>query len=76
MKKKFQTKTKQMTAMMLAFAMSIQLAACGSVDTSGGLADEPGQTDAWFWIFIAIVRICIFSLVASYLLFRKKKLDF
>ena len=39
-------------------------------------AIQLGQTQAWFWIFFAIARICIFSIVVSFLLFRKKELDF
>ena len=35
-----------------------------------------GQSGAWFWIIFAIVRICAFSIVVSFLLFRNKELDF
>ena len=37
---------------------------------------QMGQADAWFWMFFAIVRICVFSVIVSFLLFRKKELDF
>ena len=35
-----------------------------------------GQNGALFWILFAIVRISVFSIVISFLLFRKKELDF
>ena len=35
-----------------------------------------GQADAWLWILFAIVRLCLFSIVVSFLLFRKRELDF
>ena len=35
-----------------------------------------GQPDAWLLIIFAIARICIISIVFSYLLFKKKELDF
>ncbi len=35
-----------------------------------------GQSGAWFWIFFAIIRICVFSIVVSFLLFRNKEQDF
>ncbi len=35
-----------------------------------------GQATAWLWIFFALAKICIFSLAVSFLLFRKKELDF
>ena len=35
-----------------------------------------GQAQAWLWIFFALAKICIFSLAVSFLLFRKKELDF
>ncbi len=35
-----------------------------------------GQAEGWLWILFAIVRICVFSIVVSFLLFRKKELDF
>lgn len=41
-------------------------------DTSIQLGDVSG----WLWILFAIARICIFSIVVSFLLFRKKELDF
>ena len=44
--------------------------------TKANVSLQLGQTDAWFWVFFAIVRICIFSIVVSFLLFRKRELDF
>ncbi len=44
--------------------------------TKANVSLQLGQTDAWLWIIFAIARICIFSLVVSFLLFRKKELDF
>ena len=35
-----------------------------------------GLAEGWLWIIFAIARICIFSVVVSYLLFRNKELDF
>ena len=43
MKKRFQIKTGRMTALVLSFAMLIQLTACGSDNSGGGLIDEPGH---------------------------------
>lgn len=43
MKKKLLINTRQMTVMILVFAMLLQLTACGGGDSSGGLADEPGH---------------------------------
>ncbi|MCR5650991.1 MAG: hypothetical protein K6F86_07415 [Lachnospiraceae bacterium] len=35
-----------------------------------------GQASGWLWILFAIAKICVFSIVVSFLLFRKKELDF
>ena len=35
-----------------------------------------GQGSAWLWLTLAIVRICVFSIFVSFLLFRKKELEF
>ena len=35
-----------------------------------------GRADAWLFIFLAIARISLFSIVVSFLLFRNRELDF
>ena len=44
--------------------------------TRANVSLQLGQVDAWFWVFFAIVRICVFSIIVSFLLFRKRELDF
>ena len=44
--------------------------------TNANASIQYGQADGWLWIVFAIVRICVFSIVVSFLLFRKKELDF
>ena len=44
--------------------------------TSANSSIQLGQATGWLWILFAIVRICVFSIVVSFLLFRKKELDF
>ena len=35
-----------------------------------------GHASGWLWIIFAVVKISIFSIIVSFLLFRKKELDF
>ena len=44
--------------------------------TKANASIQFGLADGWLWIIFAIVRICVFSIVVSFLLFRKKELDF
>ena len=44
--------------------------------TSANSAILLGQPYGWLWILFAVAKICIFSIVVSFLLFRKKELDF
>ena len=44
--------------------------------TGANSSIQLGQASGWLWIIFAIVKICVFSIVVSFLLFRKKELDF
>lgn len=44
--------------------------------TSANSSIQLGQASGWLWILFAVVKICVFSIVVSFLLFRKKELDF
>ena len=44
--------------------------------TGANSSIQLGLASGWLWILFAIARICIFSIVVSFLLFRKKELDF
>ena len=44
--------------------------------TNANVSLQLGQMDAWLWIIFAIIRISLFSIVVSFLLFRKRELDF
>ena len=44
--------------------------------TKANVSLQLGQAGAWLWIIFSIVRICAFSILVSFLLFRKKELDF
>ena len=43
---------------------------------SANSAVQLGQASGWLWLLFAIARICVFSIILSFLLFRKKELDF
>ena len=44
--------------------------------TGANSSIQLGLASGWLWIIFAIVKICVFSIVVSFLLFRKKELDF